>query len=346
MTCRTPAGWLRWPFWNDAQRRLRTVWRMLATLLLLFLFGAAAHAARSRWFDVVAPPPVLPELLGTAALLLALWAAARLVDRRAFAEFGLRLDRRWWADAAFGLALGAALMTLIFGVHYAAGWVTLESAPAARDSGPAVRLALVAAVVGHVATGVIEELLMRGYGLKNIAEGLRGVVGRDVTAVLSALVATSALFGVLHGFNPGSSAAAVLNIVLAGLLLGLACAVTGQLALPIGLHIGWNFFEGSVYGFPVSGSHARFSLLRVSASGPEWITGGAFGPEAGALAALVMPLGAAAVMVWARAFRGSARIRGELARYSRSGKLSGVPAAPDEISPLSQDSERSPPLSC
>lgn len=338
MTRRTPAGWLRWPFWNDFERRLRTVWRVLATVLLLALFGGAAQAAQSRWFDTFAPPPMLPEALDVGALVLALWAAARFVDRRRFADLGLRLDRCWWADAAFGAALGAALMTLILGAQYAAGWITLEAEPAVPDPQPAVWLALAGALVAHAATGVIEELLMRGYGLKNIAEGLSGIVGRDDAAVLSALAATSGLFGVLHWYNPGASAAAVLNIVLAGLLLGLAYIVTGQIGLPIGLHIGWNLFEGSIYGFPVSGSHARFSMLHASASGPEWITGGAFGPEAGALATCAMPLGAAAVIAWARAFRGSARVRGELARYSRFPATGDAAAASADAAPHSRDS--------
>jgi membrane protease YdiL (CAAX protease family) len=86
---------------------------------------------------------------------------------------------------------------------------------------------------------------------------------------------------------------------LIGLFLGLSYILTGDLAIPIGIHIAWNFFEGNVFGFPVSGVDSHLSLIATGQTGPIAWTGGTFGPEGvlvGILAALLGML-----LVYARA---------------------------------------------
>jgi len=128
--------------------------------------------------------------------------------------------------------------------------------------------------LAFVLVGWQEELLSRGYWLQNLEAGLR---------LPGALVVSSILFALGHLLNPNVSVMAILGLTMAGLFLAYGYLTTRQLWLPIGLHIGWNFFEGPVFGFPVSGLTGFFSLLGVQRSGPELVTGGTFGPEAGLL---------------------------------------------------------------
>ena len=95
-----------------------------------------------------------------------------------------------------------------------------------------------------------------------------------------AVVLSSVVFGLAHIFNPNAGWISTLGIIAAGFFLAFGYLRTRQLWLPIGLHIGWNFFLGPVFGFPVSGLEP-FHLLGLNVSGPDLITGGAFGPEAG-----------------------------------------------------------------
>jgi membrane protease YdiL (CAAX protease family) len=111
-----------------------------------------------------------------------------------------------------------------------------------------------------------------------------------------ALLLTSVLFSLMHGFNPEIGWLGFANIFLAGLWLGIARVITGTLWLAIGLHTGWNFFLGSVFGFPVSGIYER-SVLITETDGPAVLTGGAFGPEGGLLATVVLLLGAGALYI-------------------------------------------------
>jgi hypothetical protein len=103
-----------------------------------------------------------------------------------------------------------------------------------------------------------------------------------------ALIFTSGLFGLAHKANPGATLASSVAIALeAGVLLGAAYAATQRLWLPIGLHIGWNFTEGPLFGMTLSGNKMSEGVLRGSLSGPGMLTGGAFGPEASIVAVLV-----------------------------------------------------------
>jgi hypothetical protein len=94
------------------------------------------------------------------------------------------------------------------------------------------------------------------------------------------LVLTATFFGALHLLNPNATAMGAIGIALsAGVLLAGAYVVTRRLWLPIGLHFAWNFTEGGIFELPVSGGSAH-GFIRCQLEGPEWLTGGKFGPEA------------------------------------------------------------------
>jgi hypothetical protein len=92
---------------------------------------------------------------------------------------------------------------------------------------------------------------------------------------------------------------AMVGIFFAGMLLAFAAVRTGKLWLSISLHIGWNFFEGVVFGFPTSGV-AIYSLLHIHVTGPVLWTGGAFGPEAGLIILPALAVGAGLVWFYTR----------------------------------------------
>ena len=143
-----------------------------------------------------------------------------------------------------------------------------------------------------VLVGWSEEVMSRGYHLQTIASGLNLAWG---------LALSSAIFGVLHLANPHATLMSAAGIFLAGLLLGYAYVRTGQLWCSIGLHIGWNFFEGVVFGFPVSGLDT-FHLVEARFSGPVLWTGGQFGPEAGLIVVPAILAGAALIHLYGRRY--------------------------------------------
>jgi membrane protease YdiL (CAAX protease family) len=117
-----------------------------------------------------------------------------------------------------------------------------------------------------------EELLFRGYPYQKVRAFNRG----------GAIIFTASVFAVAHGRNAGASPLAIVNLVLAGVLLALAYEVHQRLWLPIGIHLGWNLLSGPVLGYHVSGYVPRHTVLSIAGGGPDWLTGGWFGIEASA----------------------------------------------------------------
>ncbi|HXX30975.1 MAG TPA: CPBP family intramembrane glutamic endopeptidase [Myxococcaceae bacterium] len=261
---------------------LRLVWTVL-------LFGGATWLF-VRLFPVLGrmPNSTLGGSFRRAALAtLAAWAVVRLLEGKSLAAaLGL-----WPARAPRGLArgflLGAGLVTA------AVAWVALagDYQVTGRGDGSDLR-SLADLFLLFTCVAVAEEVLARGVLLRLFEQAL----GTWAALGLSAL-----LFGFGHLGNPGATVfSSVAIAVEGGILLGAAYVASRSLWLPIGMHIGWNFFEGPVLGARVSGNWVP-SLVAARFTGSPWLTGGPFGPEAG-IPVLVLGtgLGAAAMVVAVR----------------------------------------------
>lgn len=320
-------------FWDNRLQRLPALWRILLQTFMMIIvsipllslatiigmFSTSIMAGNSFSEQLLAlqsdpaaatTDPVILFLNVVAqglAVVIAIFIAARLLDKRKIANFGLHLNRRWWSDLGFGLALGALLMFLIFLIEYAAGWIKITGTFDSGFDGISFGLGMLGALLLFLAVGFYEELMSRGYHLKNMAEGF-GFIGSRA-AIIIALILSSAIFGLLHATNPNATPLATFNIFLAGIFLGLGYVLTGELAIPIGLHITWNFFQGNVFGFPVSGNIAGPSFIRIEQGGDPLITGGAFGPEAGLIGIGAMIVGSILIVLWVRQSHGTADLQ-------------------------------------
>ncbi|WP_254536632.1 CPBP family intramembrane glutamic endopeptidase [Halomarina litorea] len=293
--------------WNRVERRPRAPLRLLGTLVFL----AVATVGTGALVYALALPFAF-ESVGTAGTavvtavgaVFAVFASAVLLDRRPLADYGFHLGRRWGADLAVGLALGGVLLTLVFLVALAAGWVAVVGTFRAPG---AFLPALAGNVLVFCLVGLYEELLVRGYLLRNLAEGLAGYVSEQ-WAVGASVLFSSAVFGALHLGNPNATLVSALGITLAGVMLAAGFVFTGELALPIGLHVTWNVFQGLVFGFPVSGLTVGTTLLATREQGPDLLTGGSFGPEAGLLGVLATLVGLVSTLWYVRRAEGAVRI--------------------------------------
>jgi membrane protease YdiL (CAAX protease family) len=305
-------------FWDNKFSRLRAGWRLLIQLIILVAF-MAGFGLLAKQLDVYVPRDPLDESIsildsGTILLsiLLSVWLAGRFVDRRRFTDFGLRISRSWWTDLAFGFALGGLLQTGIFLVNIASGWATISETLSVNRNGYTFPVSILLILIAFLGVGISEELWNRGYLLKNLVEGLNFKPLGPRGAILLTAFGTAIIFGLGHATNPGASVVSTIALVLAGMLYATAYALTGELAIPIGYHIAWNFFEGAVFGFPVSGYLLDASFIVTQVEGPEIWTGGTFGPEAGLLGMLARVVGILLVVAWVRLRYRKIRLREEL----------------------------------
>ncbi len=245
---------------------------------LIILQGVIASVAKRL------PGPVrslwlLPtELLYSGLMLWLYCLLVRHLERRGIAELAKKNSA---PRVAAGIALGLALFGAVYALLAVGGYVQH-----AVFGGLAHLLSQLAT---SIAAAVGEELVFRG-AIFRIAEERLGTA--------AALIISSVLFGLTHAANPGATPVSTVAIALeAGALLGIAYSASRGLWLPIGLHFGWNFAEGGIFGTVVSG-HESHGLIESQLSGPTLVTGGTFGPEAGVIALAVCLAATVAIGIW------------------------------------------------
>ncbi len=167
--------------------------------------------------------------------------------------------------------LGAAAVAGPSLALVALGWLRIEAGPAGSS------LLAGLSIAAFLAPAALwEELMFRGYAFTALEEWW---------GTPAALVATSAVFGLIHLTNAGASASSILVVVLAGVFLGGVLVVTGSLYAAFAAHLAWNWVLAGVFHSAVSGIPFATPDYRVVDAGPDWATGGVWGPEGGAAAA-------------------------------------------------------------
>lgn len=301
-------------FWNTVQNRLRAGWRVLIQFILFIVVllgeNIFVDSFGTGWLSII-----LANLIYLAGGLGLSWLMARFIDRRAYADFGFHLDRKWWLDLGFGLTLGAFMITGVFLSMRAVGWLTITKTATTNLELP-FSLAFLLRVVTYTIVAINEELTFRGYQLKNLAEGFTSKSINSQSAIMLAFLFSSAVFGLAHVASPNSTIVSTLNIILAGLVIGLPYLLTGELGLSIGLHLSWNFFQGTVYGFTISGNSPTTHLFSVQQNGPNLWTGGAFGPEGGLMVLGWTIVGCLLILLWIKWVRKHVALYTPLATYT------------------------------
>lgn len=259
-------------FVSPDEPRLRAGWRLFLQVILLFVFGIVVSiiAGFIGFIDETATS-ISNQIFNFIVITGSVYVARRWLDKRSFESLGLTLNVQTLFDVMAGIGITFLQMGFIYITMSAPGWLTFEGFAWEFDPIDVVITSVLTSFVVFIFVGWNEELLSRGYHLQTIASG---------TNLFWGIMISSAVFGLLHIFNPNATWISAAGIFLAGIYLGYGYIRTKQLWLSIGLHIGWNFFEGVVFGFPVSGLDI-YTLTRIQVHGPEIWTGGAFGPEAG-----------------------------------------------------------------
>jgi membrane protease YdiL (CAAX protease family) len=256
---------------------LRAPWKIvafLATTVVCAVIAAAILSPLQPLLAATGVPLIANSIIMCAAAGGATLTILRTIDRRPWGDLWLgrraAKPRRWIEGFFLGLlAIGVPSTMLI-----ASGWLAVEPHQPGSWTGAALRLSTLLLLAA-----LAEELLFRGYLL---------AVLRQALGWIPALALTSVAFGYVHIGNPGSSIRALALVSLAGVFLGAVVVVTRSLYAAWMAHFAWNWTMAVVLHIPVSGLVTETPDYRTVDAGPDWATGGAWGPEGGAAGALGM----------------------------------------------------------
>lgn len=263
----------------DSARRLRSGWRV-ATFLFLYIFSTAVFAlilgtvfAAGEISPVTSPERfAVSSLIGLVPALVVGWFCGKWIEGLPFKALGASFSPGWFKNLTLGLLFGAAslglaiLIAVIFGNFTFERNSTVETAQIVKS--------LVASLAIFAVGAAFEEALFRGYVFQTLTRaGLAWL----------AVILTAVFFGFVHTDNPSVGIISTIDTVIAGIIFCIAYLKTRDLWFPFGLHLMWNWLQGSFFGIEVSGltEMSSVSILREIDNGPEWLTGGGYGIEGG-----------------------------------------------------------------
>jgi membrane protease YdiL (CAAX protease family) len=299
------------PLFVDSQYEIRSGWKFAlycVILVALFIATGIVVSLAAAFIDPgwLLASPTDPRFLTLNAIVLfirsmgAVVIMAWFVDRVPLRVFGITFHERWLRDVGLGLAVAAGMIAVVI-----VGGILLNGIQVEVSTSAATIPAIVGTVMVLALAAFNEELVFRGYPFQVLLKG----IGPWPTMLL-----LSSIFALIHLGNPGASLLSTLNTAIAGIFLSLAYMQTRSIWLPYGIHFGWNMGTAVVLGVPVSGIDT-VSLLNTQLRGPEFISGGIYGPENSILGTLVF-LGGAIVIRRIRTAKVSPEVHAALVEHS------------------------------
>ena len=221
---------------------------------------------------------LLITLFSFAFISLLVFFRVKVIEKRSFSSIGFNKNN-WLKKYSLGFLIGLAMMSIIVLILLPFGYITVDKNPIQPVGVSAIASVLVI-LFGWIIQGATEEIVTRGWLLNILSTKYNIGVG---------LLISSTLFGLMHLTNPNVNYIAVINIILVGLFYGLYVIKTNDLWAVCGMHSAWNFAQGNIFGFKVSGLDVSVgSLIDLNLVGSDFVTGGIFGPEAGITATFIL----------------------------------------------------------
>ncbi|MDR3119230.1 MAG: CPBP family intramembrane metalloprotease [Mediterranea sp.] len=267
------------------------VWAaVLLYIIACFVSMGLLHGCLLSFFSILPESGstgrmIIEKLVLFVSSVVAVWACAVLflkhVDRRPVSELGLDIKGRW-KDCLAGCAFAAVFYLIGFAVSLKLG--------AVKVTGATIDLGVAAGTFSvFLFAAAMEEIMMRGYVQGRLAARMNK---------FSAMAISALLFSVIHIPNQHIGILPLVNLFLAGLLLGAPCMYTRNLWFSISLHTAWNWIQGPVLGYEVSGTRMFPSMIRLHLPEENIINGGRFGFEGSILCTILLIAGTALIIGW------------------------------------------------
>lgn len=284
-------------FWKTKENNVRAVWKLLCVLLSFFLFAFGSIILFNTvisfayaFFNALSGADVDPQsiaemvinnhllntfgfILQNFSMIFAVILFWKLFEKKPVKDLGLTSLKIHGKDLVYGLLFGAGSMALVFFVLLFTKQINVVN----DFSKPNFSWVLLIDLFLMIMVGISEELFSRGYCMSILKK----------SHILIMFLVPNIIFALLHSFNSNIGILPLINLFLVGLLFSVMFYLRGNIWMPIGYHITWNYFQGSVFGLPVSGMDSN-GLYTSNLVSDNIFNGGAFGPEGGLLVTILI----------------------------------------------------------
>lgn len=276
-------------FYNFNENRLRGYFRIAIVsfwvIISYVLSYLISNNIKNTFLFTIAD-----ELITCILVCSSIFFAFSLLDKRSFNKTIFYNTKFYYNKVVLGFLIGSILILINFLFIYLFTNIKVELNY--NNENILIYIAkILIRLIGFLAVAISEELFVRGYLLTNFSEIFYSKKISSSTSEFIGLFTTSLIFGFLHYYNNNATLISSINLTFIGLLFGYAFVKTGSLALPIGLHWGWNFTQAQILGLNVSGYSPMVSLIKTDLSGDIFLSGGNFGPEGGVLILISVIIG-------------------------------------------------------
>lgn len=251
------------------------VFSQISGLLVLLLLGYDLTEISSNVMNESVM--IVFEYSGLVIVMILIWLFMKFIDKQPLIEIGFQTQGRS-KEINYGILFGLFIMAFAFVFLSVIGEIVFLNYSLDFNQ-------ILLSIALFIGVSFFEEIIFRGYMLKNLLESFNPFV---------ALLISSLFFSLIHASNPNVTSLGLINIFLAGIFLGVSYVFTKNLWFPIALHFSWNFFQ-AMFGFKVSGLDS-YSIIEFMIPDNNMINGGEFGFESSILSIIVLFVGT--IMIW------------------------------------------------
>jgi membrane protease YdiL (CAAX protease family) len=276
-------------FFDDTER-LRSGWRFvifgLGFVFVIIIAGTIVGAVLTAFSAGETTFLIANAITALIAALLVGWLCGKYLESLPFRALGAWFTKHWLRNLIVGIVFGA--LTLILAVLVAIAGGGLQFSLNVVDGGSLLKGLAISLTV--FATGAAwEEALFRGYLLQTLSRSGLAWLGIGLTSIF---------FGIIHTQNPNADLISTLNTMLAGVWFGVAYLKTRDLWFVWGMHLMWNWMQGSFFGIEVSGltGLTPITFLKEIDAGPAWLTGESYGVEGGIVTTIALIV--STIVIW------------------------------------------------
>lgn len=281
----------------NSLNKVRPIWRLVLFIVVTFSINIPLQILLQNVMEQGLLRGYISAAIYFLSVVFSLYTQIKYLDKSSFKKYGLKINKTWFKEFLFGLLIPMIQLSLFTMLLYLTGNLTITNFFTTNSSDYTFIEGFISEFFGLIVGSSVEEIFFRAFLFYLVYEALRTLKKDPTKRAVLILFLIAPLFGLAHINNTGATIISTINLGLDAIMMCLPFLITGRLGMSIGLHLSWNFFQGAIFGFAISGNVAKASIMKVSLA-DNLLTGGVFGAEGSILFILLDLIAVVLILVW------------------------------------------------